>query len=71
LAQSGTHDVANLIMIGTPNGGSPLADEGAQFFDPLNVSCRPALFDLETGADDTTVENNLPLNSFSTYTIIV
>ena len=27
LANSGTHDVANLIMIGTPNGGNPLANE--------------------------------------------
>ena len=26
LAMTGTHDVANLIMIGTPNAGSPLAD---------------------------------------------
>jgi triacylglycerol lipase len=25
LAESGTHDVANLIMIGTPNAGAPLA----------------------------------------------
>ena len=27
LDKSGTHDVANLIMIGTPNGGNPLANE--------------------------------------------
>ena len=27
LANSRTHDVANLIMIGTPNGGNPLANE--------------------------------------------
>jgi len=67
LAQSGTHDVANLIMIGTPNGGDPLADEGAQSIDPFNLTCRPALFDLETGADDTTVENNPHTNYYTIY----
>ena len=29
LAQTGTHDVANLVMIGTPNGGDTLADEAS------------------------------------------
>jgi hypothetical protein len=60
LAQSGTHDVANLIMIGTPNGGNPLANEAASFsplFDFLNF-CTPALYDLEIGADDTNVQEN-------------
>jgi pimeloyl-ACP methyl ester carboxylesterase len=67
LAQSGTHDIVNLIMIGTPNGGDPLADEGAQSIDPLNLTCRPALFDLETGAYDTTVANNPHTNSYTIY----
>jgi hypothetical protein len=64
---SGTPDVANLIMIGTPNGGDPLANEGAQSFDPFNVTCRPALFDLEIGADDTMVENNPHTNYYTIY----
>ena len=68
LAQSGTHNVANLIMIGTANGGDPLADEGAvASFDPFNFTCRPALFDLETGADDTMVENNPHSNYYTIY----
>jgi pimeloyl-ACP methyl ester carboxylesterase len=69
LAQSGSPDVANLVMIGTPNGGDPLADEGAQSIDPFNVTCRPALFDLETGAYDTTVENNPHTNYYTIYGI--
>jgi triacylglycerol esterase/lipase EstA (alpha/beta hydrolase family) len=44
LANSGTPDVANLIMIGTPNKGSPLADIAS--FDP----CVPAIHDLKTTA---------------------
>jgi MFS family permease len=36
LAESGTHDVANLIMIGTPNAGAPLAT--------ADDSCKPAVF---------------------------
>jgi hypothetical protein len=37
LAESGTHDVANLIMIGTPNAGAPLAT--------ADDRCTPAVFD--------------------------
>jgi pimeloyl-ACP methyl ester carboxylesterase len=44
LANSGTRDVANLIMIGTPNRGSPLANTA--LFDP----CVPAIHDLKTTA---------------------
>jgi hypothetical protein len=56
LAKSGTYDVANLIMIGTPNGGNPLANELVAaaaaktasillpgFESVINSSCRPAL----------------------------
>lgn len=70
LANSGTHDVANLIMIGTPNGGDPLANEAATFsplFNFFNISCRPALFDLETGADDTIVMNSPHTNHYTIY----
>ncbi|MFL6408395.1 MAG: esterase/lipase family protein, partial [Nitrososphaeraceae archaeon] len=46
-------DVANLIMIGTPNAGSPLADRFSDS-DP----CKPAVFDLMTTAPATRVPNN-------------
>ena len=69
LANSGTHDVANLIMIGTPNGGNPLANElaavakTASIFLPgfelvINSSCRPALDNLAIGADATKAIEN-------------
>ena len=40
-----TKDVANLIMIGTPNAGSPAAE--------INDACAPAVFDLRPGANAT------------------
>jgi triacylglycerol lipase len=40
-----TRDVANLIMIGTPNAGSPAAE--------TNDACAPAVFDLRPGANAT------------------
>jgi pimeloyl-ACP methyl ester carboxylesterase len=46
-------DVANLIMIGTPNAGSPLAD---RFSD--SDRCKPAVFDLMTTAPATRVAKN-------------
>jgi uncharacterized alpha/beta hydrolase family protein len=42
--------VANLIMIGTPNAGSPIAQSS-------NI-CKPAVEDLKPGAADTTVGMN-------------
>jgi len=45
-----TQDVANLIMIGTPNAGSPLAEN--------NEVCTPAVYDLRPGAADTKVKEN-------------
>jgi pimeloyl-ACP methyl ester carboxylesterase len=45
-------DVANLIMIGTPNAGSPLADI------PGSDSCYPAINDIKTGAEDTLAGRN-------------
>jgi len=46
-------DIANLIMIGTPNAGSPLADLNSNS-DP----CKPAVYDLETTAPATKVAKN-------------
>ncbi|MFZ0568565.1 MAG: alpha/beta hydrolase [Nitrososphaeraceae archaeon] len=40
-----TKDVANLIMIGTPNAGSPVAE--------TNYACAPAVYDLGLGANAT------------------
>jgi uncharacterized alpha/beta hydrolase family protein len=40
-----TKDVANLIMIGTPNAGSPVAE--------TNYACVPAVYDLRLGANAT------------------
>src|SRR5213593_2971818 len=54
LAENQTLDVANLIMIGTPNRGSPLADFIAYFislipwFDLSSFFCTPALYDWKT-----------------------
>ena len=45
-----TKDVANLIMIGTPNAGSPAAE--------TNDACAPAIFDLRPGANATRAEMN-------------
>ena len=47
--RNGTHGVANLIMIGTPNAGSPLVQSG-------NI-CAPARYDLKPGAPDTLGKN--------------
>jgi pimeloyl-ACP methyl ester carboxylesterase len=45
-----TKDVANLIMIGTPNAGSPLAQS--------SEICTPAVYDLRPGAPATEVKMN-------------
>jgi len=46
-------DVANLIMIGTPNKGTPIADETAQ-----GNQCTPAIFDFTTNSPILNVANN-------------
>lgn len=46
-------DVANLIMIGTPNEGSPLAD---RYY--LSDDCKPAVYDLRTTSPVLTAEKN-------------
>ena len=60
LAKTNTNDVANLIMIGTPNAGGQLADA-------LNSSdpCTPAIHDLVTDAPDTMVGQNTHTNYYT------
>jgi pimeloyl-ACP methyl ester carboxylesterase len=73
LAQSGTPDVANLIMIGTPNGGDTLADAAATQIpllpipDWYNMFCRPALYDLETSAMDVHAAQNIHTKYYTIY----
>jgi uncharacterized alpha/beta hydrolase family protein len=55
----GIGDVANLIMIGTPNNGSPVAD--------VSNICKPAVDDLRTGANATRAEMN-PNTKYYTIT---
>lgn len=50
--QSGTDDVANLIMIGTPNDGSPLAD----IYN--DTECMPAAADLKRGSSASRANEN-------------
>lgn len=52
-----TQDVANLIMIGTPNAGSPLAEN--------NEMCAPAVYDLRPGSASTIVEQNQNTNYYT------
>jgi pimeloyl-ACP methyl ester carboxylesterase len=47
---TGTGDIANLIMIGTPNAGSPAAE--------ISNVCKPAVDDLRPGANATKAEMN-------------
>lgn len=51
--QGGTDDVANLIMIGTPKAGSPLAE---MYND---VGCMPAATDLRPGSSATRPRENM------------
>jgi hypothetical protein len=74
LAQSGSNDVGNLIMIGTPNRGDPLADltTFSNSFNPFfyfvpPLFCTPALFDLETVADDSHVRENHNTQYYTIY----
>lgn len=72
------NDVANLIMIGTPNAGSPLADlvveESLSYIEgtygPIFASywlCTPALLDLRTNASDTNATQNPNTNYLLYY----
>jgi triacylglycerol lipase len=60
LANTHTADVANLIMIGTPNAGDILAN----LFD-VSDPCKPAIFDLEDGAADTIASQNTNTNYYT------
>ena len=46
----GTDAVANLIMIGTPNDGSPIAE--------ISDPCKPAVYDLRPGSNATKAKMN-------------
>jgi uncharacterized alpha/beta hydrolase family protein len=59
LANASTPDAANLIMLGTPNAGSVLAD--FQYAD----DCNPAILDLRTDAPDTKVPPNTNTHYFT------
>jgi triacylglycerol lipase len=59
LANTNTTDVANLIMIGTPNAGGLWAD--ANFFD----TCTPAASDLTSSAPDTKAVPNTHTNYYT------
>jgi pimeloyl-ACP methyl ester carboxylesterase len=71
LAESQTLDVANLIMIGTPNRGSPLADFIAYFISLIpSLSyffCTPALYDWMTDAPATQVRKNPHTRYYTIY----
>jgi len=56
---SKSSDVANLIMIGTPNAGDLLAD--ITLFD----TCTPAALDLTSNADDTKAAQNVHTNYYT------
>ena len=52
-----TKDVANLVMIGTPNAGSPLAES--------SEVCTPAVYDLRPGSAATEVKMNSNTNYYT------
>ena len=57
--QDGNKNVANLIMIGTPNGGAPLA-----YWDTI---CTPAADDLEFGSQASQASQNLNTKYYTIY----
>ena len=59
LADTNTPDVANLIMIGTPNAGGLFAD-----FNPFDT-CKPATSDLTSDAADTKANQNTHTNYYT------
>lgn len=73
LAENQTLDVANLVMTGTPNRGSPLADFIAYFislirwFDLSSFFCTPSLYDWKTDAPDTQVRENPHTSYYTIY----
>jgi triacylglycerol lipase len=73
LSNTQSPDVANLIMIGTPNAGDPLADETIRLHPELSPTqhnslyCTPALFDLKTDAPATRVSENVNTMYYTIY----
>ena len=72
LSNTQSPDVANLIMIGTPNAGDPLADETIRLHPELsptqhNSRYNPALFDLKTDASDTRAGENINTMYYTIY----
>ena len=74
LSSTDSSDVANLIMIGTPNGGGPIADFiisinifNPALYYPSHILCTPALHDLETNADVLDVAQNPHTNYYTIY----
>jgi pimeloyl-ACP methyl ester carboxylesterase len=57
--QDGNKNIAKLIMIGTPNGGAPLA-----YWD---ITCTPAADDLEFGSQATQARQNLNTKYYTIY----
>jgi len=62
LDDTNTPDVANLIMIGTPNAGGLFADSNV--FNPLET-CIPAAWDLTSFAPSTRANQNLHTNYYT------
>jgi len=61
LADDSSNDsVANLIMIGTPNKGSPMADR-----DYHDDPCKPAIYDLLTNSSSLNVAKNPNTNYYT------
>jgi hypothetical protein len=60
LDKSSTENVANLIMIGTPNMGDPIAD----WLSPFD-QCTPAADDLRTDADSIMAKENTHTNYYT------
>jgi Palmitoyl protein thioesterase len=57
--EDGNNNVENLIMIGTPNGGAPLAS--------LDLYCYPAVDDLKFGSQATQATQNRNTNYYTIY----
>jgi pimeloyl-ACP methyl ester carboxylesterase len=77
LDNTATHDVANLVMIGTPNGGDALADSFVPYSHLANsipygqswasMFCTPALDDLTTYATDIKAKENTHTRYYTIY----
>jgi hypothetical protein len=57
--ENGNNNIKDLIMIGTPNGGAPLAS--------LDLYCYPAVEDLKIGSQATQATQNLDTKYYTIY----